>query len=141
MPSGVKMGFEGEIYYGVAGSTAGTKLTNSRDITYNSDPTKGETTVRGDGSAPPIETERVVSVKFSIEWLMLRRTDASLEALIAAAVVGTPVAIRTKDFAAGKGFDGDMTLSMKHGAPYKGEQTYAFTATVTDELRTPQPYV
>ena len=46
-----KMGFEGKIYYGTAGSTASNELTNSRDITYGFDTGDGETTVRGDGSA------------------------------------------------------------------------------------------
>jgi len=139
--TGVKMGFEGKIYYGAIGSTAETEITNSRDIAYSIDPEKGDTTVRGSGSSPPINTERVTALGISIEWTMLRRTDATLESLLAAAIAGTGVAIRTKDFSSGKGFDGDCSLGVKLGKPLKGEQTYQFTATPTDEQRTPSLYI
>lgn len=137
-----KMGFEGKIFYGAAGSTASTEITNSRDITYNMDPEKGDTTERGDGSAPPIVTERVTARVVSIEWTMLNKTsDTTLEALRVAAYAGLPVAIRTKDYASGKGFDGDVTISVSHGKPYRGEQTYQFTASPCDDDRAPQLYV
>jgi len=137
-----KMGFEGEIYYGVAGSTAAIKITNSRDIQYNSEPDKGDTTVRGSGSSPPIKTERVSAIGITIEWTMLNKTDdTTLEALRVAAYAGNEVAIRTKDYASGKGFDGDVTLSIQNGKPIAGEQTYVFTGTPSDENRTPQLYV
>lgn len=136
------MGFEGEIYYGAAGSTASTKLTNSRDINYNLDPEKGDTTERGDGSAPPIVTERVAARVVSIDWTMLNKVgDTSLEALRVAAYAGLPVALRLKDYDSGKGYDGDVTLSVAHGKPYRGEQTYQFTATPNDDQRAPQLYV
>src|SRR5688572_7844028 len=111
-----RMGFEGKIYYGVAGAEATTEITNSRDITYTIDTEEGDTTVRGDGSGPPIETGRVTIRKVSaLTWQMTNTTgDATLLALWAAAAAGTPVAIRTKDKAAGKGFDGDVYLSINH---------------------------
>jgi hypothetical protein len=47
-----------------------------------------------------------------------------------------------KDKAAGKGFNGDVTLECKEGLPLGGEQTYQFTATPTNEKgREPQAYV
>jgi len=125
-----KMGFEGLIYYGAAGSTAATQITNSRDITITIDPEYGETTTRGSGSAPPIVTQTVVALGVSIEWTMLNKTDdTTLDALQTAAAAGTAVALRTKDYSSGSGFDGDVTISVNHGVPYKGEQTYQFTAT------------
>jgi hypothetical protein len=138
-----KMGFEGEIYYGAAGSTAATKITNSQDISVSIDPEKAGTTVRGDGSSPPINTERVVALGSQYEWTMLNKTtDAVLAALRAAVATGAAVALRSKDYSAGKGFDGDVTLAMKNGQPIKGEQTFVFTATPTDEGgRAPSLYV
>ena len=138
-----KMGFEGEIYYGAAGATAATLLTNIRDENYDFDHGSGDTTVRGDGTAPPIETGRVTSRKVTLGWNMTNDpTDTALAALLAAAYGGTPVAIRTKDRAAGKGFDGDVYLKVKHGKPLKGEQTYDFSVDiVTRENRNPQLYV
>ncbi len=139
---GIKMGFEGEIYYGVAGNTAATKITNSRDVGFNLDPEKAPTTTRGDGTSPPVNTEQVVALSTSMEWNMLNKTDdTTLAALRAAAAAGTAVAFRMKDYSAGKGFNGDVTLSMKHGKPLKGEQSFDFTATPTEESgRTPVLY-
>lgn len=138
-----KMGYEGEIYYGVAGSTATTKITNSRDITISVDAERGDTTVRGAGAAPPVGTGQVTGVNFSCDWSMLEKsTDSTLEALKGAATSGTPVALRLKDHSAGKGFDGDVTLNMKKGKPLKGEQTIDFTAEPTGEsTREPSLYV
>jgi hypothetical protein len=137
-----KMGFEGVLYYGAAGSTAATQITNRRDVNYTIDNEKGDTTIAGAGSTPPIKTARVTAIVLSIEWTMLNRTDdTTLTALRTAAAAGTAVAIRTKDYSSGKGFDGDVILSQKDGMPIAGEQTFVFTAEPTDENRTPQAYV
>ena len=137
-----KMGYEGLIYYGVAGSAAATQLTNVRDVSYNLEPDKGDTTQRGTGAAPPIKSGRVVAVGVSIEWTMLEKTtDTALEALKVAAFAGSPVAIRLKDYAAVKGYDGDCDLTAKKSEPIGGEQTWQFTATPNAELRAPQLYV
>lgn len=129
-----KMGFEGKIFQGAKGSTAATEIENSQDISYNLETEDGETTVRGTGSAPPIETSRVVKRIVSIEWTMLNKTtDTSLTALLTAAFAGTPVAIRTKAHSTGTGFDGDCYLKVRHGKPLGGAQTYEFTAKPTDD--------
>lgn len=134
-----KMGFEGLIYYGVPGSTAASLIENSRDITESFDIGEGDTTVRGAGTSPPIETSRVTSRKFGIEWQMTEKSDDTiLTALKAAAIAGTPVAIRTKSFSSGTGYDGDMNIKFKKGKPLKGEQTLDFSATPNDDYRTPQ---
>jgi hypothetical protein len=133
-----KMGFEGLIYYGVQGAEGTTLINNSRDITESFDIGEGDTTERGAGTSPPIETSRVTSRKYGIEWQMLNKTsDTTLAALIAAAVAGTPVAIRTKSHATGKGYDGDMNVKFKKGIPLKGEQTLDFTGTPNDDNRAP----
>ena len=134
-----KMGFEGLLYYGAAGSTGSSQIENVRDITETFDIGEGDTTVKGDGGAPPIETSRVVSRKYSIDWQMLYKSnDTIFLALMAAAVAGTPVAIRSEAYASGLGFDGDMNIKWKHGKPLKGEQTIDFTGTPNDDARTPE---
>lgn len=134
-----KMGFEGKIYYGAAGSTAATEITNVRDITEGFSTEKGETTVKGDGSAPPIVTNRVGSRGYEITFQCLYKSDDStLLALIAAAVAGTPVALRTKAYSSGLGVDADFILDYSQGKPYKGEQTLDFTAVLNDDNRAPQ---
>ena len=138
-----KMGFEGLTYYGPAGATAegGTLITNIRDVTYSIDPEKAETTVKGN-EVPALKTEQVVAIAMAMDFTMLNKTnDTTLTALRTAAAAGTPVALRLKDNTSGKGFDGDVTLAEERGQPYKGEQTFKFTATPTDEsARAPQPY-
>lgn len=138
-----KMGFEGLLYYGVAGSTASTLITNCKDITVSRDVERGNTTVRGDGSVAPIETEQVTIRKLSIEFTMLNdSTDATLESLRAAVAAGSEVALRGKDYSAGKGPDADFTLSQSDPWTLNGEQAITFTATPSrGSGREPQIYV
>lgn len=135
------MGFEGLIYYGAEGSTAATLLENCVDISYEITTETGDTTVRGDSTTPPINTSEVTARVASITFSMRNvASDASLEALRTAAAAGTRVAIRTKDHAAGKGFDGDCHLSVTNGKPLRGEQTLEFTATPSRHNRVPSLY-
>lgn len=129
-----KMGFEGLLYYGVAGATGATQITNSRDITISNTLEKGSTTVRGDGSGPVLNAERVTAQTHQLTFQMVNKADdTTLTALLTAAAAGTPVALRGKDYAAGKGPDFDYILEFSNGQPYKGEQTYDFTCSPTDE--------
>lgn len=125
--STTKMGYEGILYYGTAGSTASTQVTNCVDLQYDIDAEYGDTTVRGDGSLVPIESGRPTLRKASITWKMLMKSDdTTLTALRAAAAVQSVIALRTKSFASGTGFDGDCFISCKQGMPLKGEQTLEF---------------
>lgn len=137
------MGFEGMLYSGVAGSTATTLLENCKDITIGGDNAKGNTTVRGDSSVPPIETEDVTIRKLTIEFVMLNsKTDTELERLKACAASGEAVALRGKDHAAGKGPDGDFTLSVSKPWPLEGEQVVTFSGSPTRGYgRAPLAYV
>lgn len=134
-----KMGFEGLAYYGSAGGTASTNLTNCRDITYNIEHEKGETTVRGDSTIAPIKTESSVTRVASIELtLVYDSSDASFTAMETAAAAGSAVAIRTKSYSSGKGYDGDCILDIGRPFPLNGEQVVTFTCTPTlDGNRTP----
>lgn len=137
------MGFEGKLYIGTAGSTAATLLTNVRDVQIARSTNKGNTTVRGDGTAPPVETQRVTRRIQSITWQMINDSDdTELETLRVADAAGTPVAVRMKDSATGKGFDGDCIIEISEGQPLDGEQTFDITAVPTRESgRDPDPYV
>jgi hypothetical protein len=137
------MGFEGLVYCGVKGSTASTLITNRVDFTTDTDPQMAPTTVAGAGTSPPIEAEDVTTVKFSATLKMKNAgsTDTTLQALRAAAAAGGQVAIRTVDYAAYKGFDGDVNVKESLGAPLNGEQTFDFTFTPNNKLRAPQLYV
>lgn len=139
----MKMGFEGLIYYGVKGSTASTLISNRVDVSYDTDPQMAPTTVCGAGTAPPIETEGVCTIKHSITLKMKNAgsTDTVLQALRSAAASGGQVAIRTVDYAAYKGFDGDCNVKESYGGGIGSEQTFDFTLTPNNALRTPQLYV
>ena len=134
-----KSGYQGLIYYGTAGSQAATLLTNVEDLQYDTEPEKVETTTRGDSTTVPIKVEDVVALGVSITWSMfLKTTDTSLTALVAAARTGAAVALRTKSYSSGLGFDGDCTLAVSHEKTLKGQSKFNFTATPTDsEGRTP----
>lgn len=140
---GIKaMGFEGQVFYGAAGSTAATQVLNSKDIKITPDPQMGDTTVRGPGVSPPIESESVSSIKWSMTMNMLNdKSDPVVESLKVANAAGGIVAIRMKDFAGGKGYNGDCNVKAEQGIPLKGEQTVDFTFTPNNNLRTPQIYV
>src|SRR5687768_11124783 len=124
------MGFEGEAFIGTAGSTAGTRLSNSTDIKFDLDIEEGNTTVRGDGSAPPIDTSSVTIRKWGAQVTMLNSTsDASLSTFRTAAVNGTPLAFRMKDYDSGTGYDGDVNVKFSHDKPLRGEQQLQFSVT------------
>jgi hypothetical protein len=137
------MGYETQLFYGTAGTTAATQITNAVDVDYNLDPERGDTTTRGDGSSVPIVTSRVTALKPTITFKMLHKpADTTLAALIAASKAGSPVAMRTKSYSSGSGYDGDVTLSFKESAPLKGEGSFEFTAEATEESgRAPQTWV
>ena len=138
------MGFEGIAYIGTAGTEATTQLDmDVVDITLDLDEDYGETTDRGDSSEVPVETGDPVLRKYGVELKMLNDPDdANLQTILAAVNTGTPLAFRTKDHAAGKGFDGDVFFKRKHGMPLKGEQTLDFTVKPTKKAgRTPRGYV
>lgn len=143
MPN-IKMGFEGQVLFGnTPGSTAATLLENVKDVNYNLEVEKGNTTVRGDGSAPPIETEDVTIRRVTIDFAMIKDTsDTALEALLVHLYAGTGFALRLKDYSSGKGFDGDCTGTVARGKPLNGEQTLQITCTPSRSYgRAPSLYV
>lgn len=134
-----RMGYEAQLFYGTAGSTATEQVLNATDVDWSTEPERGDTTVRGNGLSVPIVTGQVTALKPQITFKMLAKDDdAQLADMIAAADTGAAVALKTKHYSSGTGYDGDWTLSKKYNAPLKGEATYEFTAEATDEAgRTP----
>lgn len=133
-------GYQGQLFYGTAGTTAATQVTNCEDLNYDTEPERAPTTVRGTGASPPIKTSKVVALGAVITWSMLMKSDdATLTSLLAAARTGAAVALRTKSYASGLGFDGDCTVGVTHEMTLAGQSKFNFTAEATDdEGRTPQ---
>lgn len=137
-----RMGFEGLAYQGTKGSTAATLISNRVDISCDTDPQMAPTTVAGAGASPPIESEGVTAIKFSCTIKMKNvASDTSLSALRTCAAAGTAIALRLKDYSAGKGYDGDCNVKESFGGNLNGEQTFDFTLTPNNDLRAPQLYV
>lgn len=139
------MGFEGVVYYGSAGSTASTQITDHVDVTISIETEMAETTVAGDGTTIPIVSEENVSRKWSATLTMKKSLAGSAyDALLTAATTTTPasglIAIRMKDYSSGKGFDGDCNVAVSDGRPLKGEQTLDFTLTPNNREREPSLY-
>lgn len=134
-----KVGYEALLYYGAAGATAATQITNSRDIKYAVTPSVGDVTVRGAGSTPPIKTGRTTGLDATLSWTMLDKSDdTTLTALRAAANSGSPVALRYIPHTGGTGLDADCIISCDNGAPLNGEQTFDIAiVALNDDNRVP----
>lgn len=137
------MGWQGKLYVGTAGSTAATLVEEAKDVTYNVDTEVGDTTVRGNGASLPIKTGESVALVPDLSFTMIHKNgDAVLNILLTAAYAGAPLACRTISKTSGKGFDGDVILSVEHGEPIGGEQTYSFKLkAVSRALRAAQLFV
>jgi hypothetical protein len=134
------MGYESLAYYGAAGSTAATLITNMRNLNYDVKPKMAEIQTKGDGTTPPVTTHRPTGIEATgWGWNMLNKTnDTTLTALLAAALTGASVAIRVIRSTGKLGFDSDVFLSARQGLNYDGEQTIDFTVEGLDESnRTP----
>jgi len=150
MPNPITMGYEGQVMVGPAGVTATNQLLNTRDMKTTHDPEYGETTVRGNGSAPPMHAEALSAIKWSMTLTMLNNTsDTLLTTYLLAAAAGNSVsggppgviALRTKNNSAGKGYDGDVNVKVEQGAPLKGEATLDFAFSTNNNLRAASLYV
>lgn len=132
----MSMGYKGKLLIGTAGTTAATPVTNVQDVDYTTAPTKGDTSERGDGSAPVIEYEQVAALKPTITFKMREKSgDSNLTTLKTAAYTGAALAVRYLNASGGTGFDGDMTFEIKNTQPLKDTQMWEFTGTATNENR------
>lgn len=133
------MGYKGQLFYGVKGSTATTQITARKDVNYNTDVAVGATTAAGDGSSVPIVTGEATAITPNLDFSLVVTDDSTaIVALMAASKTGNPIAIRWIPADGMDGFDGDVVLSDQQGSPLEGEATLQFTVVaVSDELRDP----
>ena len=135
----VRMSLEAQLFYGAAGATATTLATNVRDLNSPIDPTAADISMRGSRIALSGAGMIEASLSWESNW---SDSDAFVQAMYAAALAGTPVALRTKDYAAGKGWDGDFIISKADKKePLKDGQKIDFEAKPTYVSRYPQLYV
>ena len=127
-----RIGFEGKLYWGVAGSTGSTELTIARDVSYKFDPTKADVSDRGS----IIDYDRVAGVKFSLDFEVTNQdTDAFIAAVRAAAAAGTLIAFRTRDKTSGWGCDGDFNIALDESQPLRDRQAIKVSCTPCNDNR------
>ena len=125
-----RMGFEGELYWGVAGSTAATELTIVRDVSYTFENDEADISDR----ASLINLRDVGGVTFGLEFEVNNQdTNAFIAAVRAAAIAGTAVAFRTKDKTSGWGVDGDFIVAVDESQPLRDAQRIGVTCAATDK--------
>jgi len=102
-------GFEAKFYYGTAGSTASSELSNCKDLTLNSEATAGEITSRATGGYKAFASGLKDA---SVEWEMVWLTDnAGFEAIRDAYVGRSAIALAILDAASGEGLDADFVIT------------------------------
>ena len=137
------MGYQSSLWYGTAGSTAGTRLTNVVDLDHDVSLDFGDTTVRGDSSSLPIGTQKPTKRTPKITWGMrFQPNDSDLTIIRAAAKAGTAVALVIKEFNAASAettiIDGDFNVTISEKGPLTAEAGFNFEATATrDHGRVP----
>lgn len=102
----MKIGFEGKLYHGTAGTTAATEATNVKDLTLDLSASEIDASTRGNGGYKGyLRGLKDVGISGKSNW---NSTDTFLTALRTSFINGTAVAIKALDSASGSGPDGDF---------------------------------
>lgn len=125
-----RMGLEGKLYWGAAGSTGSTELTIARDVSYSFENSEADISDR----SSIIDLVDVAGVKFGLEFEVNNQdTNAFIAAVRAASIAGTAIAFRTRDKTAGWGVDGDFVVGVSETQALRDAQRIAITAAPTDK--------
>ncbi len=102
----MKIGFEGKLYHGTAGTAAATEATNVKDLTLDFSATEVDATTRANGGYKGyVRGLKDIAISGKSNW---DPADAFLAALKTSFIDGTPVAIKMLDVVGGDGPDGDF---------------------------------
>jgi len=105
----IKLGMEAKLFYGVAGATAATELTNVKDVTLNLESGEADVTTRGNaGWRATVGTLKTGSVEFEMIW---DSADAGFAAIKDAYFNNTPIALAILDGVGGEGLDADFSIT------------------------------
>jgi hypothetical protein len=106
---GVALALNAKLYYGTAGSTAATEMTNVKDLTLNLSNQEADTSTRGSGGwSTTAATLTDGSIDFSMVW---DTADAGFTAIKTAFFAKTNMAFLCLDEEGGQGLDADFTVS------------------------------
>ncbi len=132
-----KLGLEGKLYHGAAGSTANTELANVKDLTLNLESSEADVTTRANNGW----RATVAALKdASIEWEMVWDSDdAGFTAIKNAYFNGTPIALAILDGVNGEGLDADFAITgFSRSEPLEEAMSVSVTAKPTYSTRAPQ---
>jgi hypothetical protein len=122
--AGRKMGFQGLLYYGAAGTSAATLCKTRVDVTVERMLETGSTTSAGEGVNVPINTGEPTAVTEKITFNVVADEDDAVTTFLANNI---RAAFKFIACSGGWTFDRDCVYSLKKGAPLKGEQTWDVT--------------
>jgi len=133
---GIKLGMQAKLYYGPAGATAATELTNVKDLTLNLETGEADVTTRGNqGWRATIATLKNGSVEFEMVW---DTTDAGFNAIQQAYFNNTAIAFAVLDGENGEGLDADFSITnFTRNEPLEEAITVSVTAKPTYSTRAP----
>ncbi len=132
----IKLGMEAKLYYGVAGATATSELTNVKDVTLNLESGEADVTTRANaGWRATVGTLKTGSVEFEMIW---DSDDAGFTAIKDAYFNNEPIALAILDEAGGEGLDADFSItSFSRKEALEEAITVSVTAKPTYSTRAP----
>jgi len=132
----IKLGMEAKLYYGAAGATATTELTNVKDVTLNLESGEADVTTRANaGWRATVGTLKTGSVEFEMIW---DSDDAGFAAIKDAYFNNEPIALAILDEAGGEGLDADFSItSFSRKEALEEAITVSVTAKPTYSTRAP----
>jgi hypothetical protein len=132
-----RLGLEGKLYYGDAGSLASNELKNAKDVTLNLESSEADVTTRGNnGWRATVAALKDASVEFDLVW---DTGNAGFTAIKNAYLNGAAIALAILDDLDGEGLDADFSItSFSRGEPLEEAMTVSVTAKPTYSTRAPQ---
>ena len=133
----IKLGLEAKLYYGAAGASPTTELTNVKDVTLNLEAGEADVTTRANaGWRATVGTLKSGTVEFEMVW---DTADAGFAAIKNAYFNNTPIALAILDGAAGEGLEADFAITnFSRKEALEEAITVSVTAKPTYSTRAPQ---
>lgn len=132
----IRLGMEAKLYYGPAGATATTELSNVKDVTLNLEAGEADVTTRANqGWRATVATLKEGSVEFEMVW---DTADSGFAALKDAYFNNTPIAMAILDGPNGSGLDADFSITnFSRNEPLEEAIMVSVTAKPTYSTRAP----
>ena len=121
------LGMNAKIYYGAAGATAATELTNVKDVTLSLEAGEADVTTRANqGWRATAPTLRECTAEFEMQW---KPSDAGFEAVKNAFLSAGTIALLILTETDGEGPDGDFSITgFSRSEPLEESITVSVTA-------------